>query len=96
MMTNEQINQPDSIKSIIISSSEIIDVFKISKDDSWKLCDFIVSNEDRLLDFLPRTREQNLTPNLSEQFVSSKVKEFDTNNNSFLHLKEKVIKILLD
>tara|TARA_R110001632_G_scaffold43376_6_gene110007 strand:+ start:10727 stop:11308 length:582 start_codon:yes stop_codon:yes gene_type:complete len=89
MMINEQINQPDSIRSITISSNEIIDVFKISKDDSWKLCDFIVSNEDRLLDFLPRTREQNLTPNLSELFVSSKVKEFDAKQEFLFTLKRK-------
>jgi|SaaInl5LU_22_DNA_1037371.scaffolds.fasta_scaffold09748_6 ribosomal-protein-alanine N-acetyltransferase len=95
MMTNEQIIQPDSIRSIIISSNEIIDVFKISKDDGWKLCDFIVSNEDRLLDFLPRTREQNLTPNLSELFVSSKVKEFDAKQKFLFTLKRKCHKDII-
>ena len=57
--------------------------------------DFIVSNEDRLLDFLPRTREQNLTPNLSELFVSSKVKEFDAKQEFLFTLKRKYHKDII-
>ena len=37
----------------------------IQEKDAWSLCDFMVSNEDRLKRFFPETLEKNLTPTLS-------------------------------
>ena len=68
------INQP--ILTFRSKSNEIIRVSKISKQDAWNICNFVVANEDRLLDFFPGTREQNLTPELSEIFVKLKEKQF--------------------
>ena len=42
--------------------------------DSWSICDFIVSNEDRLKRYFPKTLEQNLTPDLSKRFIDKTIK----------------------
>lgn len=60
-------------------------VRRIYPKDSWGLCDFIVSNEDRLSQFFPSTRAANLTPDLSKRFVEIKCREFE-NKEEFLFL----------
>ena len=40
----------------------------IQEKDAWSLCDFMVSNENRLKRFFPETLEKNLTPTLSKLF----------------------------
>ena len=40
----------------------------IKINDAWKLCNFVVANEDRLKRYFPDTLEQNSTPDLSKYF----------------------------
>ncbi len=61
----------------------------IAEKDAWKLCDFIISNTERLQRFFPKTLEQNLTPNLSRNFVAKKVKELNAKEEFLFKLKEK-------
>lgn len=69
-----------------------IDTFNIAPiqiNDSWHICDFVVSNEDRLKQYFPKTLEQNLTPELSKIFVEKKTKQFQLKEEFLFTLKEK-------
>ena len=56
---------------------------------AWRICDFCVTNAQRLQRFFPKTLEQNLNPTLSQIFVAQKLREFQ-NKEEFLYiLKEK-------
>ncbi len=81
--------RPIPILSISSHNNEFIDIFKISKKDAWGICDFIVANEDRLFDFFPGTREQNLTPDLSERFTIIKEKQFEAKEEFLFTLRIK-------
>ncbi len=61
----------------------------IVEKDAWKLCDFIISNTERLKRYFPKTLEQNLTPDLSRIFVIKKEKQFIANEEFLFKLKEK-------
>ena len=61
----------------------------IAEKDAWKLCDFIISNTERLKRYFPQTLEQNLTPDLSRIFVVKKAKEFNAKEEFLFKLKEK-------
>lgn len=61
----------------------------IQEKDAWRVCDFVVSNADRLKRFFPKTLELNLNPTLSEIFVTQKVNEFMTRKEFLFTLKEK-------
>ncbi len=61
----------------------------IAEKDAWKLCDFIISNTERLKRYFPKTIAQNLTPDLSRIFVVKKVKAFTANEEYLFKLKEK-------
>lgn len=67
----------------------------IQEKDAWKLCDFIVANQDRFKRYLPKTVAQNLTPDLSRLFVEKKVKEFRNKEELLFTLKEKESNILV-
>ncbi len=56
---------------------------------AWRICDFCVTNTERLQRFFPKTLEQNLTPDLSKYFVEQKIKEFETKEEFLFVLKEK-------
>jgi len=58
---------------------------KIQPKDSWKLCNFVVANEDRLKRYFPKTLESNLTPTLAEFFTTKKVTQF-ANREEFLFI----------
>lgn len=60
----------------------------IHPKDGWNLCNFAVTNEDRLKRYFPKTLEQNLTPDLSKNFVSKKVKQFEAKEEFLFTLKE--------
>ncbi|MDG5490669.1 GNAT family N-acetyltransferase [Psychroserpens sp. SPM9] len=60
----------------------------IHSGDAWKLCDFMVVNEDRLKRYFPKTLEQNLNPTLSQFFVEKKVKAFETKSEFLFTLKK--------
>ena len=61
----------------------------IQEKDAWRVCDFVVSNADRLKRFFPKTLELNLNPTLSEQFVAQKVIEFSAKKELLFTLKDK-------
>ncbi|MFK8058510.1 MAG: GNAT family N-acetyltransferase [Polaribacter sp.] len=44
----------------------------LQEKDFWRLCNFMVSNEDRFKLYMPSTLAQNLTPDLSTRFVKEK------------------------
>lgn len=59
----------------------------IHSGDAWKICDFIVTNADRLKRFFPKTLEQNLNPTLSQLFVEKKVRQFEDKEELLFTLK---------
>lgn len=89
--------QYNSIPTLTFTSKsdEVFRVFKISKEDAWNVCNFVVANEDRLTDFFPGTKAQNLTPDLSQRFVKIKVKQFDEKEEYLFTLRtEKSYKVV--
>ncbi len=60
----------------------------IQEKDAWKLCDFVVANEDRLKRFFPQTLALNQTPDLAKHFAKTKVKEFEQKEEFLFTLKE--------
>ncbi len=60
----------------------------IQLKDGWNICNFAVANEDRLKTYFPKTLEQNLTPDLSNNFVAKKVKQFKAKDEFLFTLKE--------
>ncbi|MDN3491665.1 GNAT family N-acetyltransferase [Winogradskyella bathintestinalis] len=63
------------------------EINKIHNGDAWKICNFVISNEDRLNHYFPKTLEQNLTPTLSNNFVEQKTKQFQNNEELLFTLK---------
>lgn len=59
----------------------------IALKDAWKVCDLMVSNEQRFKRYFPKTLEQNLTPDLSQLFVEKKVEQFDTKEEFLFTIK---------
>jgi ribosomal-protein-alanine N-acetyltransferase len=67
------------------------DGFKINPihdGDAWKICDFAVSNANRLKRYFPKTLEQNLNPTLSQIYVEKNVKAFHENELFVFTLKQ--------
>lgn len=56
---------------------------------AWRICDFVVTNAERLKRYFPKTLEQNLTPDLSKYFVEKKLKQFRNKEEFLFVLKEK-------
>lgn len=56
---------------------------------AWRICDFVVTNTERLKRYFPKTLEQNLTPDLSKYFVEKKLKQFRNREEFLFVLKEK-------
>jgi ribosomal-protein-alanine N-acetyltransferase len=82
----------NSIFKIVSNQGDNIHVCRIQPNDSWSICDFVVSNEQRLISFFPVTRSQNLTPDLSRIFTELKCKEFDLKQEYLFILKEAISK----
>jgi ribosomal-protein-alanine N-acetyltransferase len=61
----------------------------ITATDGWRVCNFIVANEDRLKRYFPKTLEQNLTPDLSNIFVEKKEKQFQAKEEFLFTIKTK-------
>lgn len=61
----------------------------IQEKDAWKICDYIVANQDRFKLYFPKTVAQNLTPDLSRLFAEKKAKEFQKKEELLFTLKEK-------
>ena len=81
----------ESIFKIVSNQGDSIHVCRVQPNDAWSICDFVVSNEQRLISFFPKTREQNLTPDLSRIFTELKSKEFDTQTEYLFTLKEREV-----
>ncbi len=81
--------QVEPIRIVTTRNNEVVRIFEIKKGDAWNICNFVVANEHRLLDFFPGTREQNLTPELSEIFVNTKVKQFLAKEEYLFTLRRK-------
>lgn len=60
----------------------------IQEKDAWKICDFVVANEDRLKQFFPQTLSQNLNPSLAKAFAQKKTRQFQLNEEFVFLLKE--------
>lgn len=60
----------------MIPQLEGFEINPIHEGDAWKICDFVISNADRLKRYFPKTLEQNLNPNLSQIYVENRVKAF--------------------
>ncbi|PIA79088.1 GNAT family N-acetyltransferase [Gaetbulibacter sp. 4G1] len=61
----------------------------IKTEDAWNICNFAVSNEDRLKRYFPKTLEQNLTPDLSRLFTEKKAYQFKSREEFLFTLKQK-------
>lgn len=73
----------------MIITLEQFTIEPIAEKDAWRLCNFIVSNEERLKRFFPTTLAQNLNPNLSADFVAKKAAQFDAQEELLFTLKQK-------
>lgn len=73
----------------MIIDFESYTIESIHEKYAWRICDFCTTNAKRLQRFFPKTLEQNLTPDLSKNFVERKVKEFEAKEEFLFVLKEK-------
>lgn len=71
----------------MIASFNGFEINALHAGDAWKICDFCVSNADRLKRYFPKTLEQNLNPTLSQLFVDKKVKQFKSKTEFLFTLK---------
>ncbi len=60
---------------------------QIHSGDTWKICNFMIANADRLKRYFPKTLAQNLNPTLSALFVEKKVKQFENKEEFLFTLK---------
>lgn len=60
----------------MIAQFEGYEINPIHEGDAWKICDFVITNTDRLKRYFPKTFEQNLNPTLSKIYVDNRVKSF--------------------
>ena len=72
----------------MIAKFDNFEISPIHSGDAWKICDFAVINESRMRRFFPETLKQNLTPDLSQIFVDSKVKAFENKQEFLFTLKQ--------
>lgn len=71
----------------MIAQFDSFEISPIHEKDAWKICDFAVSNADRLKRYFPKTLEQNLNPTLSQIYVEKNVKAFEENELFVFTLK---------
>jgi len=64
------------------------EISPIHDGDAWKICDFVVTNTDRLKLFFPVTLEQNLNPTLSQIYVENRVKAFKNKEGFVFTIKQ--------
>lgn len=60
----------------------------IHQKNAWRICDFVVSNENYLKTYFPETLKENLTPTLAELFVAKKQKQFAQKQEYLFVIKE--------
>ena len=59
----------------------------IHSGDAWKVCNFMIANEDRFKRYFPGTLAENLTPTLAKHFAEKKVKQFENKEEYLFTLK---------
>ena len=72
----------------MIAKFDTFYIKRIDAKDAWSICDFCVSNQDRLKAYFPLTLQQNLTPNLSQLFADKMVGNFNSKSTFLFTLKE--------
>lgn len=77
------------LKNAMIANLENYTIEPLHEKYAWRICDFVVTNSERLKRFFPKTLEQNLTPNLSKYFVVKKLRQFQNREEFLFVLKEK-------
>lgn len=60
----------------------------IQSKDAWRLCNFVVANEDYLKDDFPETLKENSTPAMADLFVVKKEKQFSEHEEYLFTIKE--------
>lgn len=95
-METKETNPVEPVLQVLSKENDKINVFKIHPKDGWGLCDFIVANEHRLDLYFPKTKEANLTPDLSKAFAKTKSKEYENREEFLYTIKPEGAKKLLD
>ncbi|MGB6267719.1 MAG: GNAT family protein [Olleya sp.] len=72
----------------MIGQFDNYEISPIHSGDAWKLCDFMVANQNRFQRYFPKTLEQNITPTLSQLFVEKKAKQFNNKEEFLFTLKQ--------
>ena len=71
----------------MVAKFDTFEINPIHGGDAWKLCNFMVANEDRFKHYFPGTLAQNLNPALSQLFVETKLKSFENRTEFLFTLK---------
>lgn len=71
----------------MVANFDTFEINPIHVGDAWKLCNFMVANEDRFKHYFPGTLAQNLNPTLSQLFVETKLKSFENRTEFLFTLK---------
>ena len=64
------------------------EISPIHEGDAWKICDFLVTNSDRLKRYFPNILKENLNPTLSKFFIEKKIKQFCNKEEFIFTLKQ--------
>lgn len=71
----------------MIAKFNAFEINPIHGGDTWKICDLMIANADRFKSYFPGTLAQNLNPTLSQQFVETKLKQFESKEEFLFTLK---------
>jgi len=71
----------------MVAKFDTFEINPIHGGDAWKLCNFMVANEDRFKHYFPGTLAQNLNLTLSQLFVKTKLKSFENRTEFLFTLK---------
>ena len=71
----------------MVAQFDAFEINPIHGGDTWKLCDFMIANADRLKRYFPGTLAQNLNPTLSQLFVEKKIRQFENKAEFLFTLK---------
>ncbi len=72
----------------MIANFDNFEISPIHNGDAWKICNFMIANQDRLQKYFPNTLKENLTPTLSQLFVDQKAKQFIDKEEFVFTLKQ--------
>ena len=72
----------------MIATFDGFEINAVHGGDAWKICNLIVTNEERFKRFFPKTLSQNLTPTLSQLFIEKKLKQFENKEEFLFTLKQ--------